>query len=434
MYLKRIALQDIKGFKKVWLDLERQDGSYAGWTVFAGPNGSGKSTLLKAMALSIGGEATARSLEGNFDGWIRSGAESGVIRAFLEVDKLKDKSPPPKTSKRHDLELAISFHIGTNGKQTSLLRSGYEGKGPLSDAPDGWFICGYGPFRRVSGHATDAIRLMAGRNHIGRLVNLFREDSSLMESLQWMKEVHTRHLEGKKGASELKKDILTILDDGLLPAGVKVLDFDSDGLWVEQNGTKLSLERLSDGYRTMSAFVLDLSRQLYDCYGSLNLRHTKDGHITIKQPGVVLVDEMDIHLHVSWQKKVGFWLKSRFPQIQFLVTSHSPFICQAADTNGLIRLPGPGDESKVAPVSEEVFTTVVNGGADDAVMTELFGLERTHSEKSEQLRDRIADLEVEDLEQDLTDEKQKELDELRKQLPNNPKARLAQATRNLGKM
>jgi hypothetical protein len=333
------------------------------------------------------------------------------------VDKLKDKSPPPKTSKRHDLELAISFHIGTNGKQTSLLRSGYEGKGPLSDAPDGWFICGYGPFRRVSGHATDAARLMAGRNHIGRLVNLFREDSSLMESLQWMKEVHTRHLEGKKGASELKKDILTILDDGLLPAGVKVLDFDSDGLWVEQNGTKLSLERLSDGYRTMSAFVLDLSRQLYDCYGSLNLRHTKDGHITIKQPGVVLVDEMDIHLHVSWQKKVGFWLKSRFPQIQFLVTTHSPFICQAADTNGLIRLPGPGDESKVAPVSEEVFTTVVNGGADDAVMTELFGLEQVHSDNAEKLRDEIASLEFKIVKKKASAAEKKRLSLLQQKLP-----------------
>jgi predicted ATP-binding protein involved in virulence len=44
-------------------------------------------------------------------------------------------------------------------------------------------------------------------------------------------------------------------------------------------------------------------------------------------------------MHVEWQQKIGFWLTSHFPNIQFLTTSHSPFICQAAGPRGVIRLP-----------------------------------------------------------------------------------------------
>ena len=47
--------------------------------------------------------------------------------------------------------------------------------------------------------------------------------------------------------------------------------------------------------------------------------------------GVILIDEIDAHLHPAWQKRIGFWLKAHFPNIQFIVTTHSPFICQAAD-------------------------------------------------------------------------------------------------------
>jgi predicted ATPase len=51
--------------------------------------------------------------------------------------------------------------------------------------------------------------------------------------------------------------------------------------------------------------------------------------------GVELIDEVDAHLHPEWQREVGFWLKRHFPKIQFLVTTHSPSICQAAAPNGL---------------------------------------------------------------------------------------------------
>jgi predicted ATP-dependent endonuclease of OLD family len=71
VYIKRIKIRNVRGFKGVDLDLSRPDGSLRGWTVLAGRNGSGKSTLLKAIALAISGPEKAPVLCESFVDWIR---------------------------------------------------------------------------------------------------------------------------------------------------------------------------------------------------------------------------------------------------------------------------------------------------------------------------------------------------------------------------
>ncbi len=405
MYIRKIVIENIKGLgsekKRVDIDLTRPDGSLAGWTVFAGRNGSGKSTILKAVALSLSGLTAASRLHDSFAGWIRKGEKEASVRTLIQPDDrdVFNGAARPRTKafwtglkfKCHGSDLEPSLEPFLDVDDADLA---FSEKGPWADNPSGWFVAGYGPFRRMSGHAADARRLMSGKRHIGRLVSLFREDSSLFESLEWLKDVHTRALENRPGARKLKKRILSLLDDGVLQDGMKVIDYDSEGLRVEQNGIELTLKDLSDGYRTMASFILDLARQLYACYDTLPFTEGEAGPIRVNLPGIVLIDEIDIHLHVSWQQKIGDWLKSRFPGIQFIVTTHSPFICQAADKRGLIRLPGPGEAERARHISEELYYTIVNGGVDDATMSELFGLDFTHSESSERLRDKIAELEV----------------------------------------
>jgi predicted ATP-binding protein involved in virulence len=135
-------------------------------------------------------------------------------------------------------------------------------------------------------------------------------------------------------------------------------------------------------------------RRLHEAYGTLEISKDDSGKSICNLPGVVIIDEVDAHLHVVWQQQIGFWLTKTFPAIQFLVTTHSPFICQAASANGIIRLPAPGDSRKIEHISEVTWSAVVNGGADDAVMTDLFGLEHAHSERAEELRQEIAALEA----------------------------------------
>jgi predicted ATP-binding protein involved in virulence len=141
------------------------------------------------------------------------------------------------------------------------------------------------------------------------------------------------------------------------------------------------------------------------------------GGITVPYEGVVLIDEIDVHLHVSWQQRIGFWLKRHFPNIQFIVTTHSPFICQAADAGGLIRLPAPGEVRPAEVITGGLFNRIVNGGADDATLSELFGLDYTHSYESELKRHRAAELEARAIRGEASQGEQLELLDLLRQLP-----------------
>ncbi|WP_223751405.1 AAA family ATPase [Myxococcus faecalis] len=309
-------------------------------------------------------------------------------------------------------------------KPEKVLRGPW--RGPWSDNPSGWFVAGYGPFRRLTGHAADAQRLMVAPNHVARMVSLFREDASLIECVQWLKHVYTRRLEKKPGSAELEEAVLGLLNDGLLPDKVKVIRIDSEGLWVAQGNSELPLRELSDGYRVIVALVLDIVRLLQQCYGELPVKNN-NGHLEVDLPGVVLADEIDAHLHVSWQQRVGFWMKRHFPRIQFIVSTHSPYICQAADEGGLIRLPAPGELGSASMVDKETFKRVVHGTADEAVLTALFGLEKTWSDETDRLRRELSHLRAKQLQgrasrKDLSRAQQLEMD-----LPLTPTASVERA-------
>jgi len=418
MHIARIQIENIRGFREVDLDLRRPDGSLAGWTVLAGRNGSGKSTLLRAVALAIVGSEVSHKLVQSFKGWIREAEESADVQVDLDSPQRRFQAGLIWRTLLDEDELPpepITGEIAENGRHLKWLLK----EGPWSDRYRHWFLAGYGPFRRLTGHARDALGLMQGPERVARLVSLFRDEASLIEVVEWLTQVYLRRLEGRSGAAELERDVLRLLNDGLLP-DARVEKIDSDGLWVRQHGTLLPLESLSDGYRTVAALVMDIVRHLHNAFGELGLHEVTNGktsHLEIRHPGVVLIDEMEEHLHISWQQRIGFWLKSRFPNLQFLVTTHSPFICQAADPRGLIRLSAPGDDRPAEHVPDSLYHTVVNGSADDAVITELFGLESPYSEESEEIRRQVAELEAALQTRNVSEEEREKLQELRDQLP-----------------
>ena len=234
------------------------------------------------------------------------------------------------------------------------------------------------------------------------------------------------------GLPSWRARVLGLLDDGMLPGGVRVRKIDSDGLWVQQGEVSLPLQELSDGYRTMVALVLDIVQKMHVRFGKIPVERV-NGKLAVMLPGVILIDEIDAHLHVSWQQKVGYWLKSRFPRVQFIVTTHSPFICQAADPGGLIRLPAPGEDRKAEQVSEELFNRIKYGSVDDAVMTELFGLEHSHSDESERLREELAGLEVKVSDGAASSAEQARFDELAHIFDGSASTVIDQALRRIGR-
>ena len=442
MYVHEVKIENIKSFGEgdgeVAVGFERPGGTFAGWTVIAGRNGSGKSSFLQAIALSLAGPETARSLNERWAGWIRQGSRFATVATRVrfepDYDRFIESGRTPKesfwTGVRWDVSEAGPEPVMSAHRETTHTRTKMASRGPWSENPSGWLVAGYGPFRRLSSAASDAQRLMMGPGHVARLVSLFREDASLSESVRWLQDIYLRRLEQRPGWGELEELVLALLDDGLLPSEMIVKKVDSDGLWVEHEGVELPLADLSDGYRTVAALVLDIVRHLYQTYGTLTLRRSEDG-CALDYPAVILIDEIDAHLHVSWQQVIGFWLKTRFPRVQFIVSTHSPFICQAADRRGLIRLPAPGEDRTAEHVSEQLFIDVVNGSADEATLTELFGLETTHSKQSEALRQRVAQLEALILRGDASREERHTYEQLQLLIPRSVTSAVDRAARVL---
>jgi hypothetical protein len=85
--------------------------------------------------------------------------------------------------------------------------------------------------------------------------------------------------------------------------------------------------------------------------------------------GVVLVDEVDAHLHPRWEREAGFIFTRVFPRLQFIVTSHSPFVAMAARETGLTLL-----EKRESAVVANQDVQYVRGWAVDRILTELFGM------------------------------------------------------------
>lgn len=372
------------------------------------------------MALLIAGAPASQTLDPNYVTWgpRAKGNGSGKISGsfFLDAGDLESISldgaprepgvhgkvtlsiPPPRIIERSGKQVRLSL---SNSWTEELNSTGGEeeelGHGIFPTR--NWFSAGYGPFRRLSSDIPEALtessELRDPSDAVStaeRFATLFHEDAALGESVAWLVGVYLRSLEKKRGADRLLKLVLDLISDGLLPDGYEAVRVTSAGLWVRSGNQQFPLREMSDGYRTVTALVIDIVRRLHEFYGNLRARRSKNV-LALHVPGVVMIDEVDAHLHVSWQQRIGDWLTAHFPKIQFVVTTHSPYVCQSADLGGLIRLPGPGEDVAPHVVDEELYRRIVYGSGDDAALSALFGLDTPYSSEAERLRGQLVVLE-----------------------------------------
>jgi len=165
-------------------------------------------------------------------------------------------------------------------------------------------------------------------------VNCFHPDSNVTWLIDWLRKEEEKALASEKRSDTLEV-VTSAIADCMQDEDWQTITYDSDTeevLAEAKDGRLLPLRLLSDGVRNMLAMVADMAYRA----AMLNPHLGKDA--AKETPGIVLIDEIDLHLHPSWQRGVVEALHRTFPNIQFIATTHSPFIIQSLRLGDLINL------------------------------------------------------------------------------------------------
>lgn len=339
MYLRSVTVENIRSIHNVRINFGR--GQEAGWHVLLGDNGSGKSTLIRALALGLAGPTEGMGLRQPLEDWLRAGTDAAEVALKISWDEKWDKRAkggnPPKT-REHQARLRlrkdkITGHISLESAVSQSYNYLWSGR-------YGWFSASFGPFRRFTGGNRDYERLFIARPLLARHLTAFGEDVALTECLEWIQRLYVLQLEKRQDGALLEQLKSLVNDSGLLPSAMRLSEVRSDRVYFKDaNGTDVAVDSLSDGYRSVLSMTFELVRQMVTTYGPDNVfSKDPDGSLYVEPPGVVLIDEIDAHLHPSWQTRIGDWFLKVFPNVQFIVTTHSPLVCRAAVDDTVWRL------------------------------------------------------------------------------------------------
>jgi predicted ATPase len=414
MYVRRIEITNIRVIHRiVWQIAEPQLA--AGWHVIVGDNGAGKSSFLRAVALALLGPESAQQLRQPWDQWLAKGKKSGQISVGVQGNPTLDRfSGRGKTADTDELLAVVNFSR-QDGDGVALR--GQKAERHVWGKGDGWFSASYGPFRRFTGGDPESRRLFYQFPRLGRHLSLFGEEVALTECLEWLRELRFKQLEQAPEGRLLDRIKAFVNQEGFLPFQARLEEVTSSAVqFIDGNGATVEVENLSDGYRSILSMTFELIRQLALVYGA-DAVFDPLNTMKVNAPGVVLIDEIDAHLHPTWQRRIGFWFREHFPKMQFIVSSHSPLVCQAADPGTIFRLPRPGYDEEGYMVTGDEYRRLVYGNVLDAYGTEVFGESVTSSDRSRGLRERLAELNVKEIRDGLTEEERTEQLRLRQTLP-----------------
>lgn len=436
MYIKKVVIEKIRSIDHLEMDF---GDVLAGWHVIIGDNGAGKSSVIRSIAATLIGPEQIGGVLPIWSEWLNDKSNTAKIELQILPDWKYDtigKGQPPQNKtiinkfelKRDDKNF-VSF--STNSAEKPLPPTNYNWSNN-----QGWFSVAYGPFRRFTGGEEKRNKVFYAFPKAGAHLSAFGEEVALTEALDWLKELDRKRLKQNeqnnqsmvqessgiyKNESELIFGKLQsfINNSGLLPHGAlfESVNIDGEIIFKDGNGTDVKVTQMSDGYRSILSLMFELLRQLISTYGIEKVFEKKGKYEIVVAPGIVLIDEIDAHLHPTWQTRIGQWFTNYFPNIQFIVTSHSPLVCRASEKGSIWRLAAPGSELKSGKVTGTDRQRLIYGNVLDAYGTEIFGEDVSQSEKGIELQKELADLNKEAFKGRLNEDGKKRMDEIKKILP-----------------
>lgn len=383
MFLKSIRLNNVKCFSDIVLSFEDEDGDIRKWTLLLAENGAGKSTLLKATALVTGGsDAIADLLEEPSD-WIRYERQHCKISARLVTGEGEERE--------------IHLRIEPKDTRADVIVRNKESlawlDNALSQTASNYFVLGFGASRRLNTVNSRRTKTSVFMNKRAQSVaTLFDPDAAATPLEAWAMDLD--YLGNRTGIKTLQSVL-----SNLLP-GIKFhhIDKQSGQLLFDTPDGIVPLHCLSDGYLAMATWIGDLLFRILENFGDL-----KEQPLTAK--GLLLIDEVDLHLHPKRQRELFSLLDGWLPNFQFIVTTHSPMTAQQAGEGELHCLTREAEGIQIYPFAGTPKTLLLH----QLVMSPAFGVDTDEAKEVEDKKNRYRHLRDK---ADLSSEERAELNEL----------------------
>lgn len=379
--MRRLRLRNIKTCQDVACDFLQPDGTVRPVSAFVGDNATGKSTLLQAIALACLGVSFSNRIEATgAPAFLRNGEASGSI----------------------ELELELTVDSGATEEERGIIHLGLSVESTLKDffpLPDGgmtlgpanhmaawemlrgqvgfqWGYCaGYGAFRALRERRESLGAATQVPEEVDRVLSLFQPQGTLLEPavLEGIFQADVSALSHSPTYIPLLvRDSVVRLFRDIIP-DTEVREVDGRMHLVEIHSGVSAPAALSDGCNSMIALLGHVLRHTLELRG-----WTGD---PTQAEGIVLIDEVDLHLHPSWQRRALQQLERAFPRLQFIVTTHSPLVLGGVP-DGIVSVLGRDEEGRTIVRTGES----VKGWRVDQLLTGMhFGVSSPYDVETERL-------------------------------------------------
>jgi energy-coupling factor transporter ATP-binding protein EcfA2 len=385
MWVQKLTLKNIKCFQDTEV-VFTHGGERRSWITLLGENGVGKSVILQALGLLLAGPEAAKALLPRPTGWVGNVAQPGQLSIVIHQE---EQDPGIFGEEKARRAFSYTYHVAGDqpvqiGSKTCTEPAILEKPSTMlrwlkthvfaAASPGGWFAAGYGAFRRLAGVSQAWLPNLEPPTRASNFQAQFDEDRALSSFERWLVDLDSRQAQDPQDVSARRmREIGARAITRLLPGTVNIAEVTAAGLiLLEVNGKRVPTSGLSDGFRNVIALSGDLIWRLLQAFPDLD--------DPTQAPGVVLIDEPDIHLHPVWQREIAGWLRAVFPHLQFIVATHSPFVAMGAGEDTLtLRLEAAADGGIRITESPDLSAYDV----DRALRSPAFGLPSTFSPQTE---------------------------------------------------
>lgn len=361
VYFKSLTIKGVNNFiSEQTLDFTNPDGSSALFTVILGNNNTGKTTLLRCLAgMDLEEYSTYVNSRDNtvisHDSFsIKLGLIPSDYRDNIKqrIKSLISISLDNQMGWSYHRNSAATFHQGFSSHFVKPLRaSNYIFFHSFK-------IDGYGTQRKQGKSSYTEYELK------DRTETLFKDETdSIINAEEWFLATEFDRLKGneqaEKNLEQIKDALINLLPD------VKDIQIAEEGKrrvhFINNNEDRVLINQLGSGYQSLVTWVVDYAKRLFDRY--------PDSSNPLAEPGIVLVDELDLHLHPDWQRKIVSFLREKFPQTQFIATAHSPLVVQSAENINVVVL--NYDEAQKEVIINQPSITNYQGWTVEEILSEL---------------------------------------------------------------